>query len=96
MLFALVGLYRKGSEDRLLEIRSDVNEFLGQLLLPPRLAAVLRGRDGERIGNLVVVDAPSFEAAEARLKESPALHAGLYERSDIAELRIEIGDVAAS
>jgi hypothetical protein len=70
-----------------------VNEFLGQLLVPPRLAAVLRAPDGRKIGNLVVVDAAGFAEAEARLKESPALNAGLYERSAIAELEIEIGDV---
>jgi hypothetical protein len=93
MLFALVGFYREGAEDHLLEIACDVNEFLGQVLVPPRLAAVLKGKNGERIGNLVVVDAAGFEEAETRLKDSPVLQAGLYERSAIALFNIEIGDI---
>jgi hypothetical protein len=93
MLFALIGFYREGAEEHLLEISRDVNEYLGQVLVPPRLAAVLKGQRGERIGNLVVVAAADFAQAEARLKDSPALQAGLYERSAIAEFNIEIGDI---
>jgi hypothetical protein len=93
MLFAMIGFYREGAEDHLLEISADVNEYLGQLLVPPRLAAVLHGPDGRKIGNLVVVDAAGFPEAEARLKESPAWNAGLYERSAIAALHVEVGEV---
>ncbi len=94
MLFALIGIYRKGAEDHLLEIAPDVNEFLGQLMAAPRLAAVFRGEHGERLGNLVVVDAADFAEAKSHLLESPALHAGLYERVKIAELQIEVGGIA--
>jgi uncharacterized protein YciI len=94
MLFALVGFYREGAESHLLEIAPAVNEYLGQLVTPPRLASVLRGKGGEKVGNLVIIDAADFEEAKARLKESPALQAGLYDRSEIAELQVEIGDIA--
>ena len=93
MLFALIGFYGEDAEERLPAIAGDVNEFLGQFFLPPRLAGVFRGRDGKRIGNLVLIDSDSFEDAEKRLKVSPALNAGLYERSEIAVLDVEIGDV---
>jgi uncharacterized protein YciI len=95
MLFSLIGFYREGAEEHLIEIAHDVNEYLGQLLVPPRLAAVLKDRDGKRIGNLVVIDAADFDEAEARLKESPVLQAGLYDRSAIARLNVEIGDIPA-
>jgi hypothetical protein len=95
MLFALIGFYRKGAEAQLLEISNEVNEFLGQPFLPPRLAAVLRDKVGNRVGNLVLIDAASFEDAEARWKDSPALKAGLYERSELARLDIEIGDLTS-
>jgi uncharacterized protein YciI len=94
MLFALIGFYRKGAEIHFPEIAPDVNEYLGQLLSSPRLAAVLRGDNGERIGNLMIVEAASFEEANTWLRGSPALQAGLYDRSEIAELQIEVGDVA--
>ena len=95
MLFAIVGLYKKNAEARLLEISRDVNEYLGQLNAPPRLAGVLRGRNGEHIGNLMLIEAAGFDVAEARLRESPALNAGLYERAQVAKLDIEIGDLKA-
>jgi hypothetical protein len=96
MLFALVGFYKADAESHLLEIAGDINEYLGQVLVPPRLAAVLRSGDGARIGNIVVIDAPAFGEAEARLRESPALQAGLYDRCEIVELQVEIGEVAAN
>ena len=94
MLFALIGLYRKGAEDHLLEIADDVNAFLGQILLPPRLAAVFRGKDGKKIGNLVIVDAADLKDAKSQLDDSPARRAGLYDRFEIAELQIEVGGIA--
>jgi uncharacterized protein YciI len=93
MLFGLIGFYREGAEEHLIDIACNVNEYLAQLLLPPRLAAVLKDRNGRKIGNLVVVEAADFAEAESRLKESPALEAGLYDRSAIAELNVEIGEI---
>lgn len=95
MLFAMIGFYTKDAEARLLEISRDVNEYLGQVNGPPRLAGVLRGRNGEHLGNLMLIDAAGFDEAEARLNQSPALNAGLYERAQVAELDIEIGDLKA-
>ena len=94
MLFALIGFYRKGAEERLPEIADDINEYLGQPVVPPQLASVLRAENGERTGNLVVVEAPGFEEAKARLQDSPALKAGLYDRCEIVELQIEVGGIA--
>lgn len=94
MLFALIGLYREGAEDHLREISDDVNAFLGQILLPPRLAAVFRGEGGEHIANLVIVDAADLNDAKSRLEDSPARRAGLYDRFEIAKLEIEIGGIS--
>lgn len=94
MLFGLIGFYRKGAEDHLLEIAQDVNEYLGQFLVPPRLAAVFRGEKGERLGNLVIIEADNFEEAKSRLRESPALQAGLYDRVEIAQLQVEVGEIS--
>lgn len=93
MLFALIGRYRDGAEGRLEEISTAVNEFLGQLLVPPRLAAVLRDASGRRVGNLVIIDAPDFAGALARLRDSPAARAGLYADCEIARLDIEVGTI---
>ena len=95
MLFALIGFYKKNPEAHLLEISGDINEYLGQSISPPRLAGVLRGRNGEHLGNLMLIEAASFEQAEARLNGSPALNAGLYDRAQVAQLDIEIGDLKA-
>jgi hypothetical protein len=94
MLFALIGFYRDDAEQHLIEIARDVNEFLGQLLVPRRLAGVLRNRKGKKIGNVVVIDAVNFAEAEGRLK-SPAMEAGLYKHCAIAELDLEIGRIEA-
>lgn len=94
MLFALVGFYRKGVEDDLLEIAPDVNEYLGQpIIQAPRLAAVFSDENGNRLGNLVIVEAPDFDAARTRLQDSPAQRTGLYERCEIAKLHVEIGGI---
>jgi hypothetical protein len=95
MLFALIGLYKDHVEQELLEIRSDVNEYLGQPLLQTVLAAVLRNKDRRRIGNVVLVEAPTFAEAEVQLRYSPALNEGLYDRVEIGEIDIEIGDIKA-
>jgi hypothetical protein len=95
MLFALIGFYRKGAESHLLEISGEINEYLGQSISPPRLAGVLRGRNGEHLGNLMLIEAAGFEQAEARLNDSPALNAGLYHRAQVAQFDIEIGDLTA-
>jgi hypothetical protein len=93
MLYAMIGFYRDGAKARLLEISDQVNEYLGQPLVPQRLAAVLRGKDRERVGNLVLIDAPNFEEAERRFHYSPVWNAGLYERAEVTEIDIEIGEV---
>jgi hypothetical protein len=93
MMFALIGFYRDGIEDRLIEISDDVNEYLGQFFAPVQLAAVLRANDGTRIGNIVLIDAPTYDEAATRLRESPALKAGFYDRYELAKLDIEIGGV---
>jgi hypothetical protein len=43
----------------------------------------------------MLIEAASFEQAEARLNGSPALNAGLYDRAQVAQLDIEIGDLKA-
>ena len=91
MLFAIIGFYTKDAEGHLLEISSDVNEYLGQIITPPRLAASLRGRNGEHLGNLLLIDAAGFDEAEARLNDSPTLKAGFYDWAQVTELEIEIG-----
>ena len=90
MLFALLGLLKPGSEKKL-PSGDAVNEHLSQPFRRTRLAGYLCREDGTRSGLLMLVEADSFAAAEAHLRQSPFFKADLYERVEVAEYDLEVG-----
>lgn len=91
MLFVITGILKPGVEEQLEALSVEFNEFLSQPFRSLSLAGVLRDRDGAKQGYLALVEADSFEHAERFLHESPFYRNGLYDRTDVAEYRVEVG-----
>ncbi len=95
MLFVVAGLLKEGVEQRLLDLRNEVNELLSQPFPKISLAGVLRDKDRRRIGYLTLIEADDFKVAEAFLHQSPYYLNDLYEQVHVAEFNPEIGKVEA-
>jgi uncharacterized protein YciI len=93
MLYLVAGILKPGSEERLVELRNEFNEHLSQPFRKISLAGLLRDRDGKRTGYVAIIEAGSFDEAEAFLKQSPFYEHGLYERIEVAEFAAEVGYV---
>jgi uncharacterized protein YciI len=93
MLYLVAGMLKSGSEERLLELHNEFNEHLSQPFRTISLAGVLRGRDGKRSGYVALIEAKSFDDAEAFLKQSPLYENDLYERVEVAEFDPVVGYV---
>lgn len=94
MQYLLAGILKPGSDDQLIALRNEWNEHLSQPFRKISLFGLLRGRDGMRKGYLALIEADSFDDAEAFLKEGPFYQDGLYERVEVAEFISQIGEVA--
>jgi uncharacterized protein YciI len=93
MQFLIAGILKPGVEDQILALHSEFNEHLAQPYRTIALAGALRGKDGKRKGYAAIIEADSFEDAEAWLNQSPFYANHLYERVDVAEFASEVGYV---
>lgn len=93
MQFLIAGLLKPDVEDQLLALHNEFNERLGQPNRTIALAGALRGKDGKRQGYVAIIEADSFEDAEAWLDQSPFYANHLYERVEVAEFAAEVGYV---
>ena len=93
MLYLVAGLLKPGSEERVIALRNEFNEHLSQPFRTISLAGLLRDRDGKRIGYMAIIEADSFDDAEAYLMQSPFAIDGLYERTEVARFEPEIGAI---
>lgn len=93
MQFLIAGILKPGVEDQLLALHTDFNEHLAQPYRTIALAGVLRGKDGKRKGYVAIIEADSFDDAEAWLNQSPFYANHLYERVEVAEFAAEVGYV---
>jgi uncharacterized protein YciI len=93
MQFLVAGILKPGTEDQLLALHNEFNEHLAQPFRKIALAGALRGKDGKRRGYLAIIEADSFEEAEAWLDQSPFYANDLYERVEVAEFAPEVGYV---
>ena len=91
MLFALIGFYKPGAEPHIIDIRDEVSEYLGQPFGQPKLAGALRDDEGRRVGNMLLMEADTFEEAQKQLSHSPFHQHGFYERTEVVEYVIEVG-----
>lgn len=93
MQYLIAGILKPGVEDQLLALHNDFNEHLAQPYRTIALAGALRGKDGKRKGYVAIIEADSFEDAEAWLNQSPFYANDLYERVEVAEFAAEVGYV---
>ena len=91
MLFMVSGIFRPNMESKRQEVHERFNEHLTQPAAPVRFGGPLFNAAGERCGVLLIIEAKDFPAAEAFLGRSPYQATGLYERTEVTELRPEIG-----
>jgi uncharacterized protein YciI len=93
MQFLIAGILKPGIEDRLLELHNEFNEHLSQPFRKISLFGALRGKDGKRRGYISFIEAENFDDAEEFLKQSPFYQNELYERVEVAEFELEVGDL---
>ena len=94
MLFMVAGYLKPGAEARLIDFRTEFNQHLSQPFRPLAAAGALRDRDGKRQGYMAFLEADSIEEAEGYLKQSPFYQEHLYERVEVFEYRLEVGQIA--
>lgn len=93
MLFMIAGYLKPGAESDLINFRDEFNEHLSHPFRPLLAAGVLRDAEGNRKGYLGFIDAQSFDEAAGFLHQSPYYQAGLYDRTEVLEYWIEVGQV---
>ena len=93
MHFMIAAFLKPGAEKELIKYHDEFNEHLGPAAEDVRIAGALRGPDGRRIGYMAIMSADDFGVAEAWLRESPFYQANLYERVDVFEYSVEVGNI---
>jgi len=91
MLYVLTGMLKPGVEAQLVAHADAFNEHLSQPFQRILIAGALRGRDNERKGFMLILEAESYERAEAFLQQSPLFRADLYERVDVSAYAVQLG-----
>jgi uncharacterized protein YciI len=91
MIFAVIGILKQPLPPRDPGFEAALNEHFAQK--SPRIvnAGYLRGQAGEPVGLLGLIEADSFEHAQAYLDQSPFQRAGHYDRTYVAAFDVEIG-----
>jgi uncharacterized protein YciI len=93
MLFAVMGFLKSVGDRPSGRSQAEMNEHLGQQMLQLRLAGPLKNREGAQIGLMVLIEAADFAAAESYLHESPNFKNDLYERVEVAQYALEVGNL---
>ena len=93
MLFMVAGYLKPGAEKQLIDFHDAFNEHLSQPFRNLTAAGALRDRNGTRQGYLGFIEADSYDDAERFLHESPFYAEGLYERVEVFEYLVEVGQV---
>ena len=91
MLFAWMGFLKAGAEPIPQSVQQQTNDFLQQPYIPIHSVGPLRDKEGNRAGMMMIFEVDSREAAEALVKGSPYLNAGLYEKHHLFEYVNEVG-----
>jgi len=91
MLFALVGIFKHPRPPNSAGFESALNEHLAQSALRIVNAGYLRNRDGEKVGFAGVIEARSFEMAEAFVESGPFATGGQLDHLHLATYDVEVG-----
>jgi hypothetical protein len=89
----IAAFLKAGAEDQLINYHSEFNEHLGPSAENVRIAGVLRSPQGTRRGYLALYESDRIEEAESWLRESPFYEAHLYDRVDVYEYQIQVGQL---
>ena len=91
MLFAVIGFFKPDVDTAPAKLQADFNEHLAQPTLRIALAGYLKSREGARTALMGLIEAESFDRAEAFLHASPYFEAGLYDRIEVLHFDVEVG-----
>ena len=79
MLFAWIGFLKPDADPVPQSVQQQTSDFLGQPYIGIKYVGPLRDAEGRRAGMLMIFEVENRAAAEAFVKGSPYLIAGLYE-----------------
>ena len=92
MLFMATAYLKPGFEQQLINFRDDLNEHFAQPVL--KVAGVLRDSEGRKKGYMGFIEADSFEEAEGFVRQGPFYREHLYERLEISQCDVVVGQLA--
>ena len=91
MLYVWIGFLNSGSGTIPQSVQHMTTDFLRQPSIKISSAGPLLDAEGKRSAMMMIFEHESREAAEAFVRESPYLEAGLYDRFALYEYRNEVG-----
>jgi hypothetical protein len=91
MLFSIACYFKPGGAAGTARTAAEFGDHLQQPSLRIPLGGALRNDDGEEVGFMVLLEAPSFVEARHFLDESPNVSADLYDRVEVSQLDLEVG-----
>jgi uncharacterized protein len=91
MLFAWMGFLKPGADPIPQSVQRETIDFLSQPYIDIQYVGQLRDAHDARAGMMMIFDVADRAAAEAFVKGSPYLDAGLYEDHRLYEFRTEVG-----
>jgi uncharacterized protein YciI len=94
MLFMVAGYLKEGAEAQLIKFHEEFNQQLSQPFMTLTAAGVLRDESGKRRGYMAFMEAGSIEEARQFIERSPYYREHLYERIEVFEYQLEVGEFA--
>jgi uncharacterized protein YciI len=91
MLFVWMGFFKQGAGPVPQNVQEQATGFLQQPYVTIRSVGQLRDSSGSRAGMMMLFEVDDRAAAEALVKTSPYLNAGLYADHRLYEFVDEIG-----
>ena len=91
MLFAWMGFLKPDAEPISQSVQQQTTDFLSQPYIDIAYVGPLLDAAGKRAGMMMIFEVADLAAAEAFVKTSPYLDAGLYEDHRLYEYRSEVG-----
>lgn len=91
MRFVWLGFLNADDDSVPQAVQQQTNDFLQQPYIDIRSAGQLRDENERRVGMMMIFEVEDRAAAEALVKNSPYLNAGLYEQHHLFEYWDEVG-----
>ena len=90
MLYAWMGFLKDGAAVPQ-SVQQQTTAFLSQPFIDIHSVGPLRDAEGRRAGMMMIFESESRTTAEALVRESPYMQAGLYEDHQLYEYQSEVG-----